>query len=154
MSLVCRSRAARSLRPDRVLFAATKYVSNNLGPQYVDPPAFDLRGVFELSTPTIPLVFVLSPGVDPTKEVQALADQLGYRLDSCALGQVSERCPEGGALTLAVELSRLLPPLTRCQLLYALMLSSWTFLSSRWSCSRLFWNGEGVGGGGSLGHND
>ena len=78
----------RSLRPDRVLFAATKYVSNNLGAQFVDPPAFDLKGVFEQSRPVTPMVFVLSPGVDPTKEVQTLADQLGFKLESCALGQV------------------------------------------------------------------
>jgi hypothetical protein len=69
-----------------------RYVSNNLGAQFVDPPAFDLNEVYELSNATTPLVFVLSPGVDPTKEVQALADQLGFRLDSCALGQVCGGC--------------------------------------------------------------
>lgn len=33
----------RSLRPDRILFSAATYVSNNLGPQFADPPAFDLK---------------------------------------------------------------------------------------------------------------
>lgn len=33
----------RSLRPDRILFSASSYVSNNLGPQFADPPAFDLK---------------------------------------------------------------------------------------------------------------
>lgn len=52
----------RALRPDRVLFATSKYVSNNMGPQYVDPPPFDLKAVYESSNSTTPLVFVLSPG--------------------------------------------------------------------------------------------
>lgn len=33
----------RSLRPDRILFSASTYVSNNLGPQFADPPTFDLK---------------------------------------------------------------------------------------------------------------
>lgn len=33
----------RSLRADRILFSAATYVSNNLGPQFADPPAFDLK---------------------------------------------------------------------------------------------------------------
>eukprot|EP01029_Cantina_marsupialis_P005820 TRINITY_DN1630_c1_g4_i2.p1 TRINITY_DN1630_c1_g4~~TRINITY_DN1630_c1_g4_i2.p1 ORF type:complete len:1526 (+),score=559.26 TRINITY_DN1630_c1_g4_i2:3370-7947(+) len=77
----------RALRPDRVLFAATDFVSNNLGSKYVDPPAFDLMEIFKGSTPTMPLIFVLSPGVDPTKQVFTLADQVGIKVENCALGQ-------------------------------------------------------------------
>ena len=35
----------RALRLDRVLFAASGFVSSNLGPQFADPPAFDLGKV-------------------------------------------------------------------------------------------------------------
>ena len=67
----------RALRLDRVLFAATRFVSLNLGPQYADPPPFDLRAIFESSTHRTPLVFVLSPGLDPTAQVNGLAAQQG-----------------------------------------------------------------------------
>lgn len=40
----------RSLRPDRITFSASTYVSNNLGPQFADPPNFDLK-VSGLATP-------------------------------------------------------------------------------------------------------
>jgi len=77
----------RALRLDRVLFGAARYVSANLGPAFVDPPAFDLKGVLKDSNCKTPLIFVLSPGVDPTAQVAALAETSGQRLENCALGQ-------------------------------------------------------------------
>jgi dynein heavy chain len=77
----------RSLRQDRVLFAASTFISENLGPQFTDPPAFDLAKIFVTSTTKTPLIFVLSPGVDPTADVFQLAEQEGQTVNNCALGQ-------------------------------------------------------------------
>ncbi|CAM9828576.1 unnamed protein product [Chrysoparadoxa australica] len=77
----------RALRPDRVLFSTSGFVSNNLGAQFADPPPFDLKAVYNSSNAKTPLIFVLSPGVDPTAQVQTLADSLEMRLDTVALGQ-------------------------------------------------------------------
>jgi len=77
----------RTVRPDRALPAAARYVSANLGPKFVEPPPFDLKGIFESSTPITPLVFVLSPGVDPTAQVLVLSNTLGINLEYCSLGQ-------------------------------------------------------------------
>lgn len=55
----------RCLRPDKILPAVTKYVTNNLGKNFVQPPPFDLNESYLDSNCTIPLVFVLSPGADP-----------------------------------------------------------------------------------------
>jgi dynein heavy chain len=77
----------RALRVDRILFAATKFISSNIGAEFVEPPSFDLKVVYETSGPKTPLVFVLSPGVDPTAGIQQLAGQLDTRLDNVALGQ-------------------------------------------------------------------
>ncbi|OQR90219.1 dynein heavy chain [Thraustotheca clavata] len=77
----------RVLRSDRVTIQASKFVSTNLGPQFVDPPPFDLRAIYENSTYKTPLIFVLSPGVDPTNNLMALADTLGKKVENCALGQ-------------------------------------------------------------------
>lgn len=80
----------RCLRPDRVLFAASAFVSNNLGRKYVEPPVLDLAEVFKDSNPTAPLIFVLSPGVDPTDALKKLAAEkdMADKVMSVALGQV------------------------------------------------------------------
>ena len=56
----------RALRIDRVLFGAARFISSNIGSEYVDPPSFDLKAVYETSNCKTPMIFVLSPGVDPT----------------------------------------------------------------------------------------
>jgi len=77
----------KALRLDRVLFAAARFVSANIGPEFVDPPSFDLKAVYETSNCKTPLIFVLSPGVDPTAGILQLAAQMNQRLENCALGQ-------------------------------------------------------------------
>jgi dynein heavy chain, axonemal len=89
------------MRPDRVLFAASAFVSNNLGRKYVEPPVLDLAEVFRDSNPAAPLIFVLSPGVDPTDALKKLAMEkgMGDRVLSVALGQV---CTDWKALKLGI----------------------------------------------------
>ncbi|MGB1600606.1 MAG: ATP-binding protein, partial [Promethearchaeia archaeon] len=53
----------RSVRPDRVVFASTAFIINNLGAKFVEPPAFDLSAIYAESSCSIPLIFILSPGV-------------------------------------------------------------------------------------------
>ena len=77
----------RGLRIDRVLFGTAKFISANIGPEYVDPPSFDLKNVFETSTCDAPLIFVLSPGVDPAAGILQLANELNVKFEQVALGQ-------------------------------------------------------------------
>lgn len=79
----------RSLRIDRVGFAAAKFVSHNMenGSKFVEPPPFDLMAIYKSSNNLIPLVFVLSPGVDPTAQVFGLGSKLGINCTTVALGQ-------------------------------------------------------------------
>jgi dynein heavy chain len=53
----------RSLRPDRVSFCAYKFIINNLGSKFVEPPVLDMKAVYDDSSCRSPLIFVLSPGV-------------------------------------------------------------------------------------------
>jgi hypothetical protein len=53
----------RSLRPDRVSFCATSFITNNLGSKFVEPPVLDMQHVVQDSSTKTPLIFVLSPGV-------------------------------------------------------------------------------------------
>ena len=79
----------RSIRPDRVVFASTSFIINNLGSRFVEPPAFDLALIYAESTCSIPLIFVLSPGADPVAGLFQVATQLDMqdKLKTLALGQ-------------------------------------------------------------------
>ena len=55
----------RCLRPDRVLFAIRKYVETHMKKEFVEIKPTSLQEVYDESTPKTPIIFVLSPGVDP-----------------------------------------------------------------------------------------
>lgn len=77
----------RSLRPDRVIFMVYEFIETQLGSLFVEPPQFNLKDTFDESTNTIPLIFVLSAGVDPTTQLAALAQRERRTLKTLALGQ-------------------------------------------------------------------
>lgn len=77
----------RCLRPDRVVFMVYEFIEAELGPQYVDPPPFNLKDTYDESSNVIPLIFVLSAGVDPTSQLASLAQREGITLKTLALGQ-------------------------------------------------------------------
>lgn len=79
----------RSLRQDRVSFSLTNFIVNQLGPQFVEPPVLDVKAVLEESVPQTPLIFVLSPGVDPTSSLIHLAEvyNMGNKFQTISLGQ-------------------------------------------------------------------
>lgn len=47
--------------------AMQAFVVDIMGPSFVEPPTFDLKGCYEDSSVTMPLIFVLSTGSDPNK---------------------------------------------------------------------------------------
>lgn len=79
----------RCLRQDRISICITTFITNQLGPKFVEPPVLDIRAVLEESLPQTPLIFVLSPGVDPTTALIQLAEnsRMGDRFQSLSLGQ-------------------------------------------------------------------
>ncbi|CAH8499452.1 unnamed protein product [Schistosoma intercalatum] len=79
----------RSLRPDRVSFCATRFIVNNLGSRFIEPPVLDMKQVVDDSSTRTPLIFVLSPGVDPTAGLLQLADNCGMskKFHALSLGQ-------------------------------------------------------------------
>jgi dynein heavy chain len=80
----------RALRIDRILFGASIFIASNIGHRYIEPPSFDLRAIYDTSSCKTPLIFVLSPGVDPTTGIFQLATQFNRKVDNCALGQGQE----------------------------------------------------------------
>ncbi|TRY86535.1 hypothetical protein DNTS_031645, partial [Danionella cerebrum] len=79
----------RSLRQDRVALCVTTFIINNLGAQFVEPPILDMKDVVSDSSTRTPLIFVLSPGVDPTAALVQLAESSGMaqRFFALSLGQ-------------------------------------------------------------------
>jgi dynein heavy chain len=73
----------------RGLQAIQNFVIDKMGRRFVEPPPFDLRASYDDSIVTTPLIFVLSTGSDPNKDLLQLADELGMsdKLRSIALGQ-------------------------------------------------------------------
>ncbi|KAL0238939.1 hypothetical protein PCE1_004630 [Barthelona sp. PCE] len=57
------------LRPDKFVQAITSFVSKVLGSRFMDFPIFSLDTAFEFSDCVTPLLFLLSPGINPASMV-------------------------------------------------------------------------------------
>ena len=67
----------RCLREEKTTFAVKRYVSERIGEYFTESPPFDLEGAYSDSTPVSPLIFILSPGADPTDYLLQLAESKG-----------------------------------------------------------------------------
>jgi len=88
----------RALREEKIVFAVRRYVSESLDEYFTESPPFDLEGAFNDSVAVTPLIFILSPGADPTDYLLQLAESKGkgsggLRIISLGQGQgpIAER---------------------------------------------------------------
>ncbi|NXM68229.1 DYH17 protein, partial [Serilophus lunatus] len=79
----------RCLRPDRMTYAVRKFVEEKMGSKFVEERSIDLSEVYKDSSPSTPLFFILSPGVDPLKDVEALGMRLNFTIDNGKIHNVS-----------------------------------------------------------------
>ncbi len=64
-------------------------MEEQLGPKYVEKTAIPFEDSFKETGPGTPVFFVLSPGVDPLKDVEALGKKLGFSDDAKNFHNVS-----------------------------------------------------------------
>ncbi|PSN39336.1 Dynein beta chain [Blattella germanica] len=85
----------RALRPDRMTYAIRVFVEEKLGYKYVEARSIEFAKSFEETSPSTPVFFILSPGVDPLKDVEKLGKKLGFTSEkrnfhNVSLGQGQE----------------------------------------------------------------
>jgi len=78
----------RIIRPDKVVQAIEAFISDQVGRDFIFPPSFDLDLSFADSSVARPIIFVLSPGVDPIVEIRKLATKKNFltKMNPMSLG--------------------------------------------------------------------
>ncbi|XP_043925655.1 dynein axonemal heavy chain 17-like [Protopterus annectens] len=79
----------RCMRPDRMTYAVRIFVEEKLGSKYVEGRSVEFAKSYEESSSSTPIFFILSPGVDPLKDVEALGKKLGFTIDNGKFHNVS-----------------------------------------------------------------
>ena len=79
----------RVLRKDKIVFGVSKVVDQVLGEAFTFSPPFDLSKTFAFSSPTIPIILILTAGTDPTNMFLEYASSLNMaeRKSMLSLGQ-------------------------------------------------------------------
>ncbi|XP_076625371.1 dynein beta chain, ciliary [Colletes latitarsis] len=85
----------RCLRLDRMTYAFRCFVEEKLGSKFIEPSSPPFNKSFEETSSITPVFFILSPGVDPLKDVESLGKQLGFTSEdrnfhNVSLGQGQE----------------------------------------------------------------
>ncbi|XP_039201063.1 dynein heavy chain 17, axonemal isoform X2 [Crotalus tigris] len=98
----------RCMRPDRMTYAVKNFVEEKMGSKFVEGRSVEFSKSYEESSPSTPIFFILSPGVDPLKDVEALGQKLGFAIDNgkihnVSLGQGQEVVAEHALDVAAVE---------------------------------------------------
>lgn len=85
----------RALRPDRMTYAVRTFIEEKLGTKYTESRAIEFSKSYEEMSNSTPIFFILSPGVDPLKDVEKVGRKLGFTFEkhnfhNVSLGQGQE----------------------------------------------------------------
>lgn len=76
-------------------FPIRTFIEEKMGLRYAEARTVEFARSYEESSSTTPVFFILSPGVDPLKDVEKLGKRLGFTMDkrnfhNVSLGQGQE----------------------------------------------------------------
>lgn len=77
----------RCFRTDRVNFAIRNYVEHFMKKEFIENRPIATKEIFEYSRADEPIIFVLSPGVDPADSLQRLAAEKDVKFDPISMGR-------------------------------------------------------------------
>ncbi|KAH0792655.1 Dynein heavy chain family protein [Histomonas meleagridis] len=84
----------RCLRPDRAIAASQNYIQQFLGKQYMEFPSISIDDIAVEAGNKSPIIFLLSPGADPTPLVEEAARKAKQTLNTISMGQGREEFAE------------------------------------------------------------
>ncbi|OMJ82808.1 hypothetical protein SteCoe_16405 [Stentor coeruleus] len=98
----------RAMRPDRITSALSFFVRDQMGNHYMEQMPFSMYETFKETSKMIPVFFVLFPGVDPTPEVENVAETLDItaangKFKNISMGQGQEKNAEVALNTLSEQ---------------------------------------------------
>ncbi|XP_065591372.1 dynein axonemal heavy chain 17 isoform X1 [Cyrtonyx montezumae] len=79
----------RCMRPDRMTYAVRNFVEEKMGSKFVEGRSVEFSKSYEESSPSTPVFFILSPGVDPLKDVEALGKKLNFTINNGKIHNIS-----------------------------------------------------------------
>ena len=79
----------RCIRADKLTNGMQDFVALHLGLRFIEPQNADLAQLFKDSSPTTPIIFILSPGTDPASALYKFAEEMRFskKMSSISLGQ-------------------------------------------------------------------
>lgn len=83
------------LEPRSLYSTCRVFIEEKLGSKYTEARSVEFAKSYEETSSSVPTFFILSPGVDPLKDVEAIGKRLGFTMDnenfhSISLGQGQE----------------------------------------------------------------
>nr|XP_032294976.1 dynein heavy chain 9, axonemal [Drosophila virilis] len=79
----------RALRPDRMTYAMAQFVEQTMGRAYAEVQTPPFVAIFKELNAATPAFFILSPGVDPIRDVERHGQQQGFHADAGTLINIS-----------------------------------------------------------------
>lgn len=77
----------RSVREDRTLVASSKFIAAILGQEYIDPISYPMQDIWAESKFNVPVLFLLSPGADPTSAIDDFARKKKKTTEKVSMGE-------------------------------------------------------------------
>jgi len=96
----------RCVRGYKLVPRMEQFVVDNMGKKFVEPPPFDLMACYSESNPAMPLIFVLTPGSDPTLALLTFARTFDKSLENNLVLAISLGQGQGPRAEKMIELGK------------------------------------------------